>query len=324
MVTPFHLSLLFLGFVRDPSSVPYSFLSTLMEYLISPYLQTLTLSVCWWHIVFKALLSFSDFTLFQTDLNLISSHISSKLLALNPSKCKNVFLLQALPLYWLTPLSIDFKQSVWKSWILPVPRCPPYPQPILVPTHSQDPTKKLKVLGIIYRHSYKFSTLATLLRLYISLVWPILDYCAPEWSPSSASLTHSLESVESFALKITSKFGQVLLPNTSQNLTPLSTYHQHSQLLLLFKMFHSYTLFPAPVLQHCPCPPYLIWSFHCNNFLLCFCGTSSFSKSFFPSTIHLWNSLPLSLKDITSLSVFSAPCLTSSLIIISLHKFNRY
>ena len=239
MVTPFHLSLLFLGFVRDPSSVPYSFLSTLMEYLISPYLQTLTLSVCWWHIVFKALLSFSDFTLFQTDLKLISSHISSKLLALNPSKCKNVFLLQALPLYWLTPLSIDFKQSVWKSWILPVPRCPPYPQPILVPTHSQDPTKKLKVLGIIYRHSYKFSTLATLLRLYISLVWPILDYCAPEWSPSSASLTHSLESVESFAQKLPPnlvKYYYLILRRISPLFLPIINIPNYSFYLKCFTL----------------------------------------------------------------------------------------
>ena len=54
--------------------------------------------------------------------------------------------------------------------------------------------------------------MAALLHLYISLVWPILEYCAPVWFPSSASLTHSLESVESFVLKITSKFGQVLLP----------------------------------------------------------------------------------------------------------------
>ena len=114
--------------------------------------------------------------------------------------------------------------------------------------------KARKVLGIIYRLFYKFSTPATLLHLYISLVWPILEYCAPVWSPFSASLTHSLESVESFALKITSKFGQVLLPTTSLNLTPLPT---HSR-LLLFKIFHSYTLFPATVLQRCPCPPYSI------------------------------------------------------------------
>ena len=66
--------------------------------------------------------------------------------------------------------------------------------------------KARKVLGVIYRHFYEFSTLATILHLYTSLIRPVLEYCAPVWSSSSASLTHSLES-HFAALKLTSKFG---------------------------------------------------------------------------------------------------------------------
>ena len=65
--------------------------------LISLYLQTLTLSCMLMTFVFKPLSSPSDFTLFQTDLNLIPSHISSKFLALNPAKCKYMFSLTSTP-----------------------------------------------------------------------------------------------------------------------------------------------------------------------------------------------------------------------------------
>ena len=141
---------------------------------------------------------FGDLFLSFFDLNLISSHISSKLLALNPAKCKCIDSYPSLYLGVLLTPNLS-----WSPHILKVRQ------------------KDRKVLGIIYRHFYKFSTPATILRLYISLVWPILEYCAPVWSPSSTSFTHSLESVESFALKIASKFGQILLPTTSLNFTPL-------------------------------------------------------------------------------------------------------
>ena len=47
---------------------------------------------------------------------------------------------------------------------------------------------------------------ATIICLYSSLVRPILEYCSVVWDPSFSSLSNSLESVQFFILKFTSKF----------------------------------------------------------------------------------------------------------------------
>ena len=239
--------------------------------------------------VFKPLSSLSDFTLFQTDLNLIISPLNFSHLT-QPN---------------VNIMFFSYKHShcidSYHSLLIPCSQLErvesfQYLGVLLTPNLSWSPhilkirQKAHKVLGIIHRHFYKFSTTATILRLYISLVRPILEYCASVWS---ASLTHSLEYVESFALKITSKFGQVLLLTTSLNFTPLSTHHQHSRLLLLFKIFYSYTLFPAPV------PPSVKLPHSQNLFSL---QLSTYGIPFLPSS-----------KKSHDLFLFSlAPCLISS------------
>ena len=75
-------------------------------------------------------------------------------------------------------------------------------------------SKAHKILGLIFRHFYHFSTRSpdTILRLYTSLVCPILEYCSPVWSPTSVSLSQSLDSIQSFAIKLASKFYSFSLP----------------------------------------------------------------------------------------------------------------
>ena len=118
------------------------------------------------------------------------------------------------------------------------------------------------------------------------------------------ALSHSLESIQSFAIKLTSKFHSFSLP---PSLIPpsLSSRRLHARLKLLFAFSRNIISFPLPVLQSSPRPPYSIRSYHPMNLIPFRCCTSTFSRSFFPSTILLWNSLPSSLKETQSPFLFS-------------------
>ena len=73
-------------------------------------------------------------------------------------------------------------------------------------THIASTKKKAKkILGLIYRHFYQHCPSSTLITLYKTLVRPILEYAAVIWDPTSKSASNSLESVQHFALKLSSK-----------------------------------------------------------------------------------------------------------------------
>ena len=73
--------------------------------------------------------------------------------------------------------------------------------------------KSRKILSLLFRHFSPHSSLSTIIRLYLSLVRPILEYCSIIWDPSSSTLSHSLESIQLFALKIASRFHPSLIPS---------------------------------------------------------------------------------------------------------------
>ena len=165
-------------------------------------------------------------------------------------------------------------------------------------------SKSRKVLGLIFRHFYRFSSPITILRLYSSLVRPILEYCSPVWSPHSISISNSLESVQSFALKLASKF-HTPASSPPLSLPSLSSRRLQARIKLLFAITRNLYFLPSPIVYPQACPPYPIRSYHPFNLSPIFCRTSSFSKSFFPSTIKIWNSLPPSFKTTQSYSLLS-------------------
>ena len=162
-------------------------------------------------------------------------------------------------------------------------------------------SKARKLLGFIFRHFYSHSSPSTLIKLYISLVRLHLEYCSLIWDPSSPTLIRSLESVQLFALKLVRPF---LIPSLKYqfNLPSLASRRSYFELIFLFKISHELLHFLSPILQFNPTLPYLIRSFHPNNFLCPPSKTSSFQNSFFPSAISLWNTLPPAPKETQSLS----------------------
>ena len=259
--------------------------------------------------IFKPINSSHDFYNLQSDLSSVSSWLSSNFLFLNPSKCKYMFFqrsnssfVNSLPPLLISDSPID---RVYFFKYLGVFLTPS----LSFSMHISPICKKSrKVLGLIFRHFYRFSSSSSIIRLYFSLVRPILEYYSPVWSPSSSTLSSKLESVQSFALNLASKFDSDSIPSisSSHHISSLSSRRKISSLKSLFKISHNPSHFPcSSILIKYPRPPYPIRSYDPNNFLPIFSRSSSFSKSYFPSAILLWNSLDSSIKSSLSLSSFS-------------------
>ena len=236
--------------------------------------------------MFKPINSSSDFYNFQSDLSLVSSWLSSKLLFLNSSKCKYMFFqrtnspfVNSLPPLLISDSPIN---RVYFFKYLGVFLTPSLSFSMHI---SHICNRSRKVLGLIFRHFYRFSSPSSIVRLYFSLVRPILEYCSPVWSPSSSTLSSKLESVQLFALKLASKFQPDNISSivSSFNISTLSSRRKTHSLKTLFKISHSPSPFPwSSFLLKYPRPPYPIRSFDSNNFLPISCRSSSFSKSFSP------------------------------------------
>ena len=167
--------------------------------------------------------------------------------------------------------------------------------------------KSRKILGLLFRHFSPHSSPSTLIRLYISLVRPILEYGSIIWDPSYPTLSHSLDSVQFFALKIASKFRSSLIPIilSEFNLPSLASRRQKAKLIFLFKLYHHLIYFPSQIIYpSLPLSSYPLRSFHPNNLICPFTRKSSFYNSYLPSTVRHWNSLPSPLKETNSLFLF--------------------
>ena len=162
---------------------------------------------------------------------------------------------------------------------LPLPQLH-YTIPLLVLHISNVRSKSHKVLGLIFRLFYRFSSPNTILHLYSSLVRPILEYCSPVWFPISVSTSNSLESIQSFALKIASKFHS---PASSPLTLPsFSSHHLQARIKLLFAIIHSLYFLPSPVVFLQTRPPYPIHSYHPSNLSLIFCRNILFLQILLP------------------------------------------
>ena len=172
--------------------------------------------------------------------------------------------------------------------------------------------KSRKILCLIFRHFSPHSSPSTIIRLYIynSLVHPILEYGTIIWDPSSSTLSHSLESIQLFALKIASRF-RPLIPSLQSefNLSSLASQLHKADIIFLFKLFHNIIVyFPSPILQPSFRPSYPLRSFHSNNFICPFSQKFPFIilALFLLPSISGTLPPPLSRKLYTSLSLFNS------------------
>ena len=61
--------------------------------------------------------------------------------------------------------------------------------------------KTRRLVGMVYRKFYQHSDSRTLLKLYLSIIRPHIEYASPVWDPYHKTEIEAIESVQKFALK---------------------------------------------------------------------------------------------------------------------------
>ena len=142
-----------------------------------------------------------DFIHLQVDINSIFQWTASRCLTFNPEKCKSML--------------VTRKRNPVDRPILTVGGCPiaqvlqfKYLGVIVTSDLSWSShihtlcTKVKKIIGLLYRTFYHDASVTSLLKLYVSLIRPILEYACQVWSPHLVKDVEKLEKVKTFALRL--------------------------------------------------------------------------------------------------------------------------
>ena len=161
---------------------------------------------------------------------------------------------------------------------------------------------------MLYRQLYQWSDPETLLKIYLSVIRPHLEYATPVWSPDLTKDVNRLEYVLKFALRVCTKEWSMSYKDLLEKchcLPELSTRRDHLSLGLLHKIINGECILPnAPLLTYST--TYSTRSNVANRYILQlpFAHTNLLQGSYFHRTISLWNSLPSSITTTTSLPSF--------------------
>ena len=279
---------LFILYVNDIFQYPFSSTSSIILYADDILLSC----------PFKS--SF-EFSLAQSNINILSSWVKSKQVTINHSKTKYMIISRKSPPPFTTLPSLFLDESPLElvssfkylgftltsnlSWS----------------THINETCSKAKkLLGYIYCQFYHNSSSSVLIKLYLTLILPILMYSSSVWDPYSISNINKLEKVQHFALKLCSKNWTSDYPLLLQlfNLPSLSSCRTTSKFVLLYKFIISKIYISAGSFLFQKQSSYNLRSSHPLNPNLPFSRSSATFNSFLPSAISLWNSLLSSFKDL--------------------------
>ena len=169
-------------------------------------------------------------------------------------------------------------------------------------------TKARKMLGLIYRHFYVNCNSDALLKLYLSLVRPRLEYACQVWSPQAVTQISQIERVQKLAIKIVSKEWNInyYVHLTEFQIPTLQRRRSELSLCLLYKISRSGCYFPEGLIVRKPPSSYVTRS-SCRFLLIQpFVKTSSHLNSFIPHTISLWNSLPSHVTNSPTFTSFKS------------------
>ena len=255
-------------------------------------------------LLYKTILTARDYTCLQKDINHIHFWSSSNGMSFNITKCKQMLLsrkrnptvsipllLNGLPLQIVNSYKyLGFIISSDLSWS----------------NHIEYICNKAKrMLGILYRQFSSNSNETALIRLYLTLVRPLLEYGAEVWHPHLIKDTLALENIQKLALRICSKQWQMSYFDLLDRfkLPTLENRRLFLSLCTFFKIIHNISFFPSALI-----PPHLssssLRSSNCNNFLISFARTEQSANSFILRTIKLWNNLPVETQSCTDFRLF--------------------
>ena len=287
--------LLFLIYIDEISSIPLSSGSSRVIYADD---------VC----IYRPISSCSDFRYVQEDVETVEEWSAENFLNLNPSKCKYMLISRKrIPNVPDVPLLLGNcplqRVSVFK-----------YLGVLLSEDMSWSPhvqtvcSRAKKVLGLLYRKFYNYSSTDTLTQLYVSLVRPHLEYACPVWAPHLVKDVRAIEDVQKFACKMATHNWNSSYQDLLQ-LTELPTLERRRldlKLGQLFKIIHNFCYFPEGIINLREQTPLLTNTRFLHPLFLHqpLAHTNSFQYSFVPHTSSVWNSLPFSIVNASSFNIF--------------------
>ena len=248
--------------------------------------------------------SYADFASLQNDVDRLCVWTNDNFLKFNSKKCKFMIISRKRsPTLPSSPIVVDSSPldkvdsykylGVWitssLSWSLQI---------------DDICMKARRQIGFLYRSLYSYAGCDTFLTLYLSHVRPHLEYAAVVWDPHQINLINKLESVQKFALKAVTKqwkANYVDLLHVCQ-VPSLAQRRQYLKLTTLFKINKGLIIMPdAPV--HARSLPRILRN---SSQLLTrpTAHSTLYDSSFFPSSIALWNNLPVDIRESCTLFSF--------------------
>lgn len=161
--------------------------------------------------------------------------------------------------------------------------------------------KANKTLGFLKRN-LKIKNSNVKLTAYRSMVRPTLEFSSTVWHPKQTNLTQQLEAVQNRSARwitgLYSRDHSISKIKGDLNLPDLAHRRDISCLCIMFKIIHGYVLIN----------PNEYFTMHRGGLYIrpIYYKTLYYGNSFFPSTIALWNTLPISVLQAPSIDAFKA------------------
>ena len=220
-------------------------------------------------LLYRAIKCESDYSVLQDDINTINYWVEENHMQFNTAKCKYMLISHkrhkttSPTALTIASHQIDKVESFKYLGLL-------FTSDLSWSKHITSVCNKARrLLGLLYRRFYQQSEPETLLKLYMSLVRPHLEYASQVWSPHINKDITLLENVQKFAFKLCTKqwdlvYEQLLV---LLDLPRLSTRRLYLDLLTMYKIIHGLVYYPPniftarigrttntarPYLYHCP------------------------------------------------------------------------
>lgn len=156
----------------------------------------------------------------------------------------------------------------------------------------------------------------TLEKVYLTFIRPVLEYADVVWSNCTNNDKNELDKIQNEAARIVtgaSKLVSLCNLHKETGWESLETRRNNHKLVLFYKMYHD----EVPSYLSSLVPPLVgeasLYSLrNSENIQNIPCRTKQFAESFLPSTIQLWNSLPLETRNSQSISSFKQSLINGS------------
>ena len=166
--------------------------------------------------------------------------------------------------------------------------------------------KARRHIGVLYRKFYQHASNKTFLRLYLTYIRPHLEYAVAVWDPHQQGLINSLESVQRFALKASTRNWKASY-DTLINICNVPTLEERRHCLklsILYQIFNGHISIPSARVERRSLQRELRNSSSLMLNQRSAVHTNAHQYSFFPHTISLWNQLPSAVQSCPSLNTF--------------------